>query len=220
MNFLRTQFRETSLYLMLIDQSSQNTRLDWNDDLTARCPEGTLLLATVVADASPQGWGATLELDSGEVLVAHGAWLNYKILWTSNWKELQTIYLGIIAFTGVCKELQITNLLIRSNNSTAVFDLRKLRTTDTLAPAVKEIYLTCQHLNIKIIIQHVRGKINIIADALSRLFRSGDNHIQTFYLDQIRKILKIQLTLDLFALSTTKLLPRSVTANIMDQQVQ
>ncbi|KAA6365779.1 MAG: hypothetical protein EZS28_038693, partial [Streblomastix strix] len=38
--------------------------------------------ATVVTDASPQGWGATLELDSGEVLVAHGAWLSYQIHWT------------------------------------------------------------------------------------------------------------------------------------------
>ncbi|KAA6372525.1 MAG: hypothetical protein EZS28_031950 [Streblomastix strix] len=30
--------------------------------------------ATVVTDASPQRWGATQELDYGELLVAHGAW--------------------------------------------------------------------------------------------------------------------------------------------------
>ncbi|KAA6370184.1 MAG: hypothetical protein EZS28_034288, partial [Streblomastix strix] len=82
--------------------------------------------ATVVTDTSPQGWGATLELDSGEVLVAHGALLSHQIHLTSNRKELQAIHLGIIAFAKVCKELQVTNLLIRSDNSTAVFDLRRL----------------------------------------------------------------------------------------------
>ncbi|KAA6383005.1 MAG: hypothetical protein EZS28_021468 [Streblomastix strix] len=43
--------------------------------------------ATIVADASPQEWGASLELDSGEVIVAHGAWLSYQIHWTNNRKE-------------------------------------------------------------------------------------------------------------------------------------
>ncbi|KAA6395775.1 MAG: hypothetical protein EZS28_008695 [Streblomastix strix] len=164
--------------------------------------------------------GAKIQQDSGEVLVAHGAWLSYQIHWTSYWKELQAIHLGIIAFARVCKELQITNLQIRSDNSIAVFDLKKLRATDTLAPAVKEIYLTCQHLNMKIITQYVPGKINIIADAQSRLFRSGDYNLQTYYLNQIGMIWNIQLTLDLFASSTTKLLPRYLTANIRDQYAQ
>ncbi|KAA6368642.1 MAG: hypothetical protein EZS28_035830 [Streblomastix strix] len=135
-------------------------------------------------------------------------------------KELRAIQLGIIAFARVCKELHITNLLIRSDNSTAVFDLRRLRATDTLAPAVKENYLTCQHLNIRRITQHVQGKINIIADALSRLCRSGDYHFHPFYLDQIRMIWNIQPTLDLFASSTTKLLSRYVTTNAKDLQAQ
>ncbi|KAA6365437.1 MAG: hypothetical protein EZS28_039037 [Streblomastix strix] len=92
--------------------------------------------------------------------------------------------------------------------------------TDTLTPAVKETYLTCQHLNIKIIIQHVPGKINIIADALCRLCRQRDFHVYPFYLDQIKMIQNIQITLDLFASSTTKLLPLYVQANIRDQQTQ
>ncbi|KAA6380346.1 MAG: putative Transposon Ty3-I Gag-Pol polyprotein [Streblomastix strix] len=242
LNFLRTQFREASLYLMLM--YSAKTRAvktqGWTGMMVSPLEalkelywwikkiaenkkqqiQDQIPQAIVVTDASPQGWGATLELDSGEVLVAQVAWLSYQIHWTSNRKELQAIHLGIIAFARVCKELQITNLLIRSDNSKAVFDLRRLRATDTLAQAVKEIYLTCQHLNIKIITQHVPGKMNMIADALSRLCRSGDYHLHPSYLDQIRMIWNIKPTLDLLASSTTKLLPRYVTANIRDQQAQ
>ncbi|KAA6375322.1 MAG: hypothetical protein EZS28_029152 [Streblomastix strix] len=72
----------------------------------------------------------------------------------------------------------------------------------------------------KIITQHILGKINIRTDALSRLFRLGDSHLHPPYLDQIRMIWNIQPTLDLFASSTTKLLPRYVTSNIRDQQAQ
>ncbi|KAA6403439.1 MAG: hypothetical protein EZS28_001031 [Streblomastix strix] len=162
--------------------------------------------ATVVTDASPQGWGATLELDSGEVLVAHGAWLSYQIHWTNNKKELQAIHLVIIAFARVCKELQITNLLNRSDNSTGLFDLRKLSATNTLTPTVREICITCQHLNMKIITLQVLGKINIITKALSKLRKSGDYHLHPFHLNQIRMIWNFKPPLDLFASSTTKLL--------------
>ncbi|KAA6382774.1 MAG: putative Transposon Ty3-I Gag-Pol polyprotein [Streblomastix strix] len=242
LNFLRTQFRETSLYLMLIDsvktkavktqgctgmkvsQLEALKELYWcikkiveNKKQQIQDP---IPQATVVTDASPQGWVATLELDSGEVLVAHGAWLSYQIHWTNNRKELQAIHLGIIALARVCKELQITKFLFRSDNSTAVLDFRRLRAADTLVPAVKEISLTCQQLNIKIKTKHVPGKINIIADALSRLYRSGDFHLHPSYLDQIRMIWNIQPTLDLFTSSTTKLLLRNETANIKDQQAQ
>ncbi|KAA6308883.1 MAG: hypothetical protein EZS28_056608, partial [Streblomastix strix] len=95
LNFLRTQFREASLYLMLID--SAKTRAvktqGWTGMMVSPLEalkelywwikkiaenkkqqiQDPIPQATVVTDASPQGWGATLELDSGEVLVAHGA---------------------------------------------------------------------------------------------------------------------------------------------------
>ncbi|KAA6310385.1 MAG: hypothetical protein EZS28_056320 [Streblomastix strix] len=59
--------------------------------------------------------------------------------------------------------------------------------------------LLCKHLNMKIITQLVPAQQNIIADALSRLCRSGDYHLHPSYLDQIRMIWNIQPTLDLFA---------------------
>ncbi|KAA6361375.1 MAG: putative Transposon Ty3-G Gag-Pol polyprotein, partial [Streblomastix strix] len=115
LNFLRTQFREASLYLMLINSAKTRavktqgwtgmmvSPLEalkdlywWIKKITENKKQqiqDPIPQATVVTDASPQGWGATLELDSGEVLVAHGAWLSYQIHWTSNRKELQAIHL-------------------------------------------------------------------------------------------------------------------------------
>ncbi|KAA6362178.1 MAG: hypothetical protein EZS28_042296, partial [Streblomastix strix] len=123
LNFLRTQFREASLYLMLID--SAKTRAvktqDWTGMIVSQLEASKELYwwikkiaenkkqqiqdlipqTTVVTDASSQGWGATIELDSGEVLVAHGAWLSYQIHWTNNRRfvicsSLQTIAKAII----------------------------------------------------------------------------------------------------------------------------
>jgi hypothetical protein len=46
---------------------------------------------TLVTDAAPQGWGATLELRTGEVLVAWDLWKREEIKWTSNRKEMEVI---------------------------------------------------------------------------------------------------------------------------------
>jgi hypothetical protein len=48
-------------------------------------------LETLVTDASPQGWGATLELRTGEVLVSWGIWNEMEAKWTSNKKEMEVI---------------------------------------------------------------------------------------------------------------------------------
>ncbi|KAA6354560.1 MAG: hypothetical protein EZS28_049913, partial [Streblomastix strix] len=156
-NFLRIQFRESSLFLIPIDSAKirgvktqdwtgmmasplealkelycwikkiqENKKQQIYDNST--CSSGSKYFTTRV--------GATLELDSGEVPVAHGVLLSYQIHWTSNGKELHAIHIGILAFTRVCKKLQITNLLVKSDNSTTIFDLRRLRAKETLAPAV------------------------------------------------------------------------------------
>ncbi|KAA6355700.1 MAG: putative Transposon Ty3-G Gag-Pol polyprotein, partial [Streblomastix strix] len=90
LNFLRTQFREASFYLMLIDsakiravKTQGQTRIMvsqlealkelywWIKKIAENKKQqiqDPIPQATVVTDASLQGWGAALELDSGEVL--------------------------------------------------------------------------------------------------------------------------------------------------------
>ncbi|KAA6345852.1 MAG: hypothetical protein EZS28_052133 [Streblomastix strix] len=47
--------------------------------------------------------------------------------------------------------MQITNLLIRSDNSAAAFDVRRLIAKDTVAPAAKEICHICQQCSQQIL---------------------------------------------------------------------
>ncbi|KAA6359179.1 MAG: hypothetical protein EZS28_045294 [Streblomastix strix] len=108
LNFLRTKFWESSFYLMLIDSAKTRAKIAENKKQQI---QDLIPQATVQTDASPQSWGAKLELDYGEILLAHEAWLSYQIHWTSNRKELQAIHLRIIAFARDCKEMQITYLL-------------------------------------------------------------------------------------------------------------
>ncbi|KAA6393702.1 MAG: hypothetical protein EZS28_010776 [Streblomastix strix] len=207
LNFLRTKFRQTSLYMMIMD--SAKTRADktrrqigmivsslesmrklyWllkkKSENENQLIQDQILLATVVIDAPPQRRGVSLEPGSEAVLEAQGALPSSQIHWTINWKELQTIHLGIVAFSKVCREQQIINLLIWPDNSTAIFDLRRLRATDTLTPAVKEICRAYQHLNMKILTKYFPGKNNIIVDALSRLCRQGDYQLHQMNLDQM-----------------------------------
>ncbi|KAA6403574.1 MAG: hypothetical protein EZS28_000910 [Streblomastix strix] len=72
---------------------------------------------------SPQERVANFEPEFAQVHIAPGAYLSVLTVGISNRKELQAIHLGIITFAKICKELQITNLLIWSDNSTAAFDL-------------------------------------------------------------------------------------------------
>lgn len=46
----------------------------------------------MVTDASPSGWGATLELNEEEVLVALAPWNSQDRKMTSNAKELTAVY--------------------------------------------------------------------------------------------------------------------------------
>ncbi|KAA6385852.1 MAG: hypothetical protein EZS28_018621, partial [Streblomastix strix] len=115
LNSLKTQLREASLYLMLID--SVKTRAVKTQGWTGMMVSSLEILKELyrwikknsrkqeIIDIRPNSTsncsnryltprvGAKIQQDSGEVLVAHGAWLSYQIDWTSYRKELQAIHL-------------------------------------------------------------------------------------------------------------------------------
>ncbi|KAA6364161.1 MAG: hypothetical protein EZS28_040310, partial [Streblomastix strix] len=96
LNFLRVKIREASLYLKLIDSAKTRAlkskewgenmippkeilqELYWWHGVIVKNQEMTLDVripeAVMVSDASPKGWGVTLELQTGDTLVQHGEW--------------------------------------------------------------------------------------------------------------------------------------------------
>ncbi|KAA6382217.1 MAG: hypothetical protein EZS28_022260 [Streblomastix strix] len=161
LNFLRVQVREASLYLKLMDSAKTRALknkewkenmilpkeilqvLYWWQGVIVRNIEMTFEVkipeAVMVSDASPKGWGVTLELQIGDTLVQHGEWNKEQKRWTSNKKEIEAIFLGLFRYGQVFKELQIKAILIKSDSSTAVQDLAKHRAEQTLVAEVKKI---------------------------------------------------------------------------------
>ncbi|KAA6373128.1 MAG: hypothetical protein EZS28_031344, partial [Streblomastix strix] len=99
------QVREASLYLKLMDSAKTRAlknkewkeniippkeilqELYWWHGVIVKNQEMTLEVkipeAVMVSDASPKGWGVTLELQTGDTLVQHGEWNKEQKRWTS-----------------------------------------------------------------------------------------------------------------------------------------
>ncbi|KAA6379279.1 MAG: hypothetical protein EZS28_025194 [Streblomastix strix] len=185
-----------------------------NQDMTlkVRIPE-----AVMVSDASPKGWGVTLELQTGDTLVQHGEWNREQKKWTSNKKETEAIYLGLLLYGQVFKELQIKAILIKSDSSTAVQDLAKQRAVQTLVAEVKKIVKLCQQLRIQTQTQHIPGISKKITDALSRLCTQGDYSVKKEIFIALCQAWQIVPTLDLFATGENKLVDRFVTIGEVEE---
>ncbi|KAA6367908.1 MAG: hypothetical protein EZS28_036566 [Streblomastix strix] len=188
--------------------------LYWWHGVIVRNQEMTLEVkipeAVMVSDASPKGWGVTLELQTGDTLVQHGEWNKEQKKWTSNKKEMEAIFLGLFRYGQVFKELQIKAILIKSDSSTAVQDLAKQRAGQILVAEVKKIVRLCQQLRIQIQTQHIPRVSNKITDALSRLSTQGDYSVKNEIFRALCQAWQITPTLDLFATEENKLVDRFV----------
>jgi hypothetical protein len=68
----------------------------WKDKILNKKPRSLIFRVpelTLITDASPSGWGATLEFQTQEVLVSLGTWSKKQAKWTSNHMELGAIFL-------------------------------------------------------------------------------------------------------------------------------
>ncbi|KAA6404284.1 MAG: hypothetical protein EZS28_000193 [Streblomastix strix] len=166
--------------------------------------------AVMVSNASPKGWGVTLELQTGDTLVQHGEWNKEQKKQTSNKKDMEAIFLGLFRYGQVFKELQINAILFKSDSSTAVQDLAKQRAGETLVAVVKKIVKLYQQLKIQTQTQHIPGISNKVTDALSRLSTQGDYSLKKEIFIALYQAWEIIPTLDLFAIGKNKLVDRFV----------
>ncbi|KAA6383116.1 MAG: hypothetical protein EZS28_021357 [Streblomastix strix] len=111
-------------------------------------------------------------------------------------------------------------ILIRSDNSSIVSNLKRLKIALQQASDFRNLHKIFQHLGLKVQTVHVPRVINCITDSLSRLDSSGNYNINP----QLAQILilcrNLEPTLDLFAKQYNAILPRYVSADPRDQNAQ
>ncbi|KAA6367497.1 MAG: hypothetical protein EZS28_036975, partial [Streblomastix strix] len=112
------------------------------------------------------------------------------------------------SFAKTLKNSRVQSLAIRSDNSTAVFDIRKWRTSTSLIKEIKQVHQTIEKLRIQIQITHLPGVRNEIADALSRLSKAGDYKLKEKIFRQTCLQMNLNPTIDLFSQHFNNLLPR------------
>ncbi|CAG2194790.1 unnamed protein product [Mytilus edulis] len=108
------------------------------------------------------GWGAYLE-----GLSVSGVWTPDLLKEHINILEMKAVLLALSHFQSL---LQNKSLVLATDNTTVVAYLRNQGGTHCyeLYLLAREILLLCNHLHLQIVVRHVPGKLNVLADALSR----------------------------------------------------
>ena len=113
-------------------------------------------------DASLSGWGAHVAH-----LTAAGPWTAPQRLWHINRLELEAVLLALREFLPFVKGKRV--LLCTDNTTVAAYINHQGGSQSVpLSLRTEELLLWCQTYHISLVAKHVPGKLNILADALSR----------------------------------------------------
>lgn len=116
-------------------------------------------------DASDTGWGAHLENPHREV---QGTWSPDILLHRDiNWKELKTVVLALQAFHS---DVHNQTILLATDNTTVVAYINNQGGTRSrsLMVLVWELFQWCLAHNCQLRARHIPGRLNVLADQLSR----------------------------------------------------
>ncbi|KAA6377615.1 MAG: hypothetical protein EZS28_026864 [Streblomastix strix] len=92
----------------------------------------------LTTDTSTQGWGARLIYENQIELIQYDCRNKREVEMTSNAKEIKAIYYGLLRFEQVFKKMQDQAILIRSDNTTAVYDIGKWKAKESLIERIKQ----------------------------------------------------------------------------------
>ncbi|KAA6368924.1 MAG: hypothetical protein EZS28_035548, partial [Streblomastix strix] len=110
---------------------------------------------TVTTDAAPNAWGSILEKELKMITMAQRTWNKSQANLTSNIREIKAITQGQRNFAKVLENSHIQSIAIRSDNSAAVFDIKKWRASISLIKEIKQVHQTTERLGIQIYISHL-----------------------------------------------------------------
>ena len=116
----------------------------------------------IFTDASKQGWGAHV----GSTM-ASGVWPTSWSSYHINWLELEAVRLALLEFADRVSGRDIT---VMSDNRTVVAYLNRHGGTRSkrLFALAKKILLWSMDRGIRILARHISGRLNVVADQLSR----------------------------------------------------
>ena len=169
---------------------------------------------TIFTDASLSGWGAHVE---PEGLLFHGLWTEDQSRLHINVLEMKAIFLSL---TRAVHKVKNSTVLVSTDNTTVVAYIRHQGGTHStnLSEEMWNIMNLCLAHNIQLLVKHIPGRFNTLADRMSRM----DKPIPTEWsLNQeiANKIFQIMdfPSIDLFATRLNHRLPLYVSP-IPDQK--
>ncbi|KAA6394405.1 MAG: hypothetical protein EZS28_010063 [Streblomastix strix] len=158
--------------------------------------------AVFTIDASEKQWGTTLQLIiSGKTIMFAGIWYNnpkWKLIFL-NQLELAAILLGIENIEKNFEIGAIKSLRIQSDNSIAIFNLRRGAAALALCKLGDQILESLDHMKIQFSAFHIRDKDNKETNSFSRLSTSGNYGIRKEILSEALQEQATSPTIDYFA---------------------
>ncbi|KAA6390778.1 MAG: hypothetical protein EZS28_013695 [Streblomastix strix] len=88
-------------------------------------------------NVSPQGWRAMLIYVIQIELIQHDYWSEKEVEMISNAKEIKAIHYRLLRFEQVFKKIQDQAVMIRSDNTTAVYDIWKWKAKESQIESIK-----------------------------------------------------------------------------------
>ena len=169
---------------------------------------------TIFTDASLSGWGAHVE---PEGLLFHGLWTEDQSRLHINVLEMKAIFLSL---SEAVHKVKNTTVLVSTDNTTVVAYIRHQGGTHSteLSEEVWSVLNLCFNHNIQLLVKHIPGRFNTLADQMSRV----DKPISTEWSlnqEMANKIFQIMdfPSIDLFATRLNQRLPFYVSP-IPDQK--
>jgi hypothetical protein len=209
----------------------------WSEWIKAN-PAASLLKAPIpeyslITDAAPQGWGATLSklekpiisplpnqapenlqvqpypsrILTSTSLIAYGTWRRSERDMTSNKKELIAIDKALEVFQPKLETLRCRHILIQSDNTTAVYNINRKAAASSLYLDLRHTLERAEKLDVKLTAVHIPGVENTTTDSLSRLELSGDYQIKKAVIWPALQKINFRPNVDLFARQSNSLLP-------------
>ena len=191
-------------FLVEWDSDCHPDLLWWSDvsHLQVSMPLGESLPdLCLFTDASDIGWGASL----GDVHLS-GSWSPLSSRFSINHRELLAVLLALRGFLpSLCGRV----VAVFSDNTTALVHLKKQGGTRsvTLNTVAQSVLRFCKEFHIQLLPQFIPGKMNVLADSLSRKNQVIGSE-WTLCAEAFHHLLRLwPATIDLFATSVNRRLP-------------